>query len=85
MATRIDVDGTETVLTDISLKTLQTAVGGYIEVVRLHTVTKDRALMIANEEGVLDNLSLNILASEVAGQTIVGPVVFLTKAEAKKF
>ena len=43
----------------VPLETLQTAVGGYIEVVRI----KDEKIMIVNEEGKLNGSSYNELAS----------------------
>lgn len=43
----------------VSLETLQSAVGGYIEVVRL----KDEKIMILNEDGKLNGSSYNEIAS----------------------
>ena len=44
-----------------TLKELQDAVGGYIEVIRL----KDGRLMIVNEEGLLQGLPVNIEATKI--------------------
>lgn len=53
----------------------QTAVDGYIEVVNL----PNGDVLLVNEEGVLRSL-LNPVASLMAGQTLVGPVVYIPKA-----
>tara|TARA_Y100000592_G_C5481421_1_gene325793 strand:+ start:5029 stop:5274 length:246 start_codon:yes stop_codon:yes gene_type:complete len=54
-----------------SLKQMQDAVGGYIELVRL----TDDDIMIVNEEGLIFGLPVNEYASKLAGQTIVGNVL----------
>ena len=56
---------------DNSLKQMQDAVGGYIELVRL----TDDDVMIVNEEGLIFGLPVNEHASKLAGQTIVGNVL----------
>ena len=56
---------------DNSLKQMQDAVGGYIELVRL----ADDDVMIVNEEGLIFGLPVNEHASKLAGQTIVGNVL----------
>jgi len=62
-----------------TLEELHTAVGGYIEVVRIGV--RD-TLMVVNEEGRLIGLKLNPLASllygfERHGEPIVGPAVLI--------
>jgi hypothetical protein len=56
---------------DNSLKQMQDAVGGYIELVRL----TDDDIMVVNEEGLIFGLPVNEHASKIAGQTIVGNVL----------
>jgi hypothetical protein len=60
------------------LKALQTAVGGYIEVVGLPW--HPALCLVVNEEGLLKDLETNMHASMLAGQRIVGPVVLLPRA-----
>lgn len=61
MARIIRVDGTEEDLTDVSLESLQKAVGGYIECVS----TNNGKVLVINEEGKLMNLALNLKASQM--------------------
>lgn len=58
---------------DEELHALQTAVGGYIEVVR---ISEDAALIV-DEEGLLKALNQNALASLVARRQIVGTAVIV--------
>jgi len=58
---------------DEELHAMQTAVGGYIEVVR---ISEDAALIV-DEEGLLKALNQNALASLVARQQIVGTAVIV--------
>lgn len=58
---------------DDELHAMQTAVGGYIEVVR---ISEDAALIV-DEEGLLKALNQNALASLVARQQIVGTAVIV--------
>ena len=60
-----------------SLAELQAFVDGYIELVRLGP----GQLMFVNEEGRLKGLPLNLQASLIAGQTIVGDVIICTRRE----
>ena len=53
-----------------SLKNLQTAVGGYIEVVRLST----DAAIICNEEGLIHGLPYNCT---IAGVTLLGDILIV--------
>ena len=54
------------------LEELQRAVDGYIEVL---TLVPGVVAMIVNEEGRLYGMELNLAASAVANQTIVGPAL----------
>ena len=76
----IFVDGREKFIepkngTDFSLEELQTIVGGYIEIVPLG----DNRIMVVNEEGHLQNLPTNLVASFITAQfgifDIVGNVL----------
>lgn len=51
----------------------QRAVGGYIETVSLD----DRHDLIANEEGLIQRLPMNLLASAIAKRPLVGDVVIV--------
>ena len=82
MAKIIKTDGTQEELTDLSLSSLQKAVGGYIELVSL---PKDEGeLMIVNEEGLIHGLPVNPCACQLAEQIIVGDVVVMSNAERHK-
>lgn len=68
-----------------SLKFLQNIVGGYIEFIDL---PKQKAVMVVNEEGKLNGLPTNVLASVLFYQNyaetrdfIVGDVAFLSADE----
>ena len=54
------------------LEALQKEVEGYIEVL---TLVPGVAAMIVNEEGILYGMEINLAASAVANQTIVGPAL----------
>jgi hypothetical protein len=56
-----------------SLEEMQGVVGGYIEAV--HILDVPGKVMIVNEEGRLKHLPLNIKASTMARQEIVGDVL----------
>jgi len=59
-----------------TLKELQKAVNGYIQIV---PVDSDK-LMVVDEEGLLKpNPQLNIEASKIAGQQIVGQVIIINR------
>ena len=77
MAKHIKTNGTLKDLPDAELETLQTAVGGYIEVIHL----KNGQDMIVNEEGLLHKLPVNLKATRLAGYPIVGDAVLLAKGE----
>jgi len=59
---------------DFKLEELQTIVDGYIEIVFLgpDSTTKKPMILVINEEGKLNNLSLNEKATEIY-QNAVGP------------
>lgn len=83
MAIIIKTDGSEETIVlekETSLKTLQQAVGGYIEL--LHT--KDGRYLICNEDGKNNNLPINVKATQLwAGDhdAIVGDVVICETSE----
>jgi hypothetical protein len=83
MATIIHPSGAHIPLSNLSLESLQEAVGGYIELITL----SDGRHMYLNEEGKLDNLPINEEATKLAhivlmhGDYIVGPVVICTPEE----
>lgn len=62
-----------------SLKELQEAVGGYIEVVTLPPKSsgkrKIKRIMVMNEEGLLHRLPPNVVASAVFGPDLAVPIV----------
>jgi hypothetical protein len=74
MAKIIRVDGTEATLSDTSLKSLQGAVGGYIEIVN----AQNGKLIVVDEEGKLKGKPVNVVATKLYGNpydVIVGDVV----------
>jgi len=85
MAEIIKVDGTRQELKDTSLKSLQKAVGGYIQIITLHT--KPAQLMVMDEEGKLKDKPLNKEATRIArpylfsGDYIAGDAVLAAENE----
>jgi len=78
MATLIKSDGTrQENYADITLCGMQSAVGGYIELVYL----ADNKMLVVNEEGAIRSLSRNVEASQLASQTIVGDVLLMNQNE----
>ncbi len=80
MAKIIKVDGTTTNLKDTSLKSLQGAVGGYIEIVN----APNGKLIVLDEEGKLKGKAVNLVATRLYGNpndVIVGDVVICDKDE----
>jgi len=63
-----------------SLEDVQKVIGGWVELVVIPN--RPEIQMFANEDGRSLNMEVNLEASQVAGQTIVGPVVIL-KGDAK--
>lgn len=65
-----------------SLKELQQAVGGYIEIVPIITGEHSGKLMVVDEEGLIKSNPIpNIEASKIAGQQIVGQVIIIDKEQ----
>lgn len=64
---------------DNLLKSLQEAVGGYIERVLIRPW--DNVVMYVDEEGLLKGRYINQVASQIAGQTIVGDAVLMVEQE----
>ena len=66
---------------DFQLSELQKVVGGFIEIVR----TKDGRLMVINEEGKLEGLPINELATELYqyNDIIVGDVLVCNRNQIK--
>ena len=74
--TILKADGTTETVTfkgEPNLETIQKAVGGYFEYIRLPAGNGHKK-MVANEEGRMLGLPYNAKASELAGQPIVGDV-----------
>lgn len=88
MAELIKVDGTTEKLKDISLESLQAAVGGYIELVRSPQSVYE---YICDEEGKLKGYPINVIATELARRDkalpivdfLVGDIVVAEKGELK--
>ena len=64
-----------------TLKEKQDAVGGYIELVRLH----DGSFLVVNEDGVYNALEINEKASQIANMHIVGDAIHITDADVRTF
>lgn len=69
--------------TDYSLEELQGFVGGYIEIIEINIGFAKGKLMVVNEEGKIDGLPLNTMATLIAGQAIVGNVLVCKPGEVK--
>lgn len=70
---KIELDSINIVDIENELHTLQQAVGGYIEKVKL----RDGGLMIVDEEGLLKRYHRNDNASAVAGRPIFGTALIV--------
>ena len=80
MAKIIRVDGTIEPLNDTSLKSLQEAVGGYIEIVN----GRNGELIVCDEEGKLKGKAINDTATQMyynSCDVIVGDVVICAENE----
>ena len=55
-----------------SVPALQQEVLGFFETI---PIVRDQAIMIVNEEGMYLGMSINLSASAISGQTIVGPAL----------
>lgn len=62
-----------------SLEEMQKYVEGYIELIP----DLDGRIIIANEEGKLNNMPINMTATKMWGDVLVGNVLFLNKEEFK--
>ncbi len=66
-----------------NLQQLQRSVGGLIEVLHLYRTDDEKEprsqtrIMVVNEEGLIKDLPLNLLASCIARQPIVGDVALI--------
>jgi hypothetical protein len=69
---RIDPDGTVTEVTVDGLDSMQAVVGGLIELIQFHDGS-----MYVNEEGLLDGLPINPVASKLYGGYVVGSALCL--------
>ena len=79
----IAVDGTAIPLARVSgdgawLKALQTAVGGFVQLVAIPGLP--HLCLLVDEDGLAKDLADNASASNLAGQRIVGPAVVLPRA-----
>lgn len=77
---RVNVDGTIEDYPPVNgkeftLKELQEGVGGYIEVVPFWD--DHNSTMFANEEGLLEELDLNVKSVELTGEPLVGPLLII--------
>lgn len=84
MAVVLRADGTETTLDDLSLASMQAAVGGYIERVRL----SDNREMWVNEDGISMQLPFNLRATQLRNalayvdhMPILGDVIIVAPGE----
>lgn len=59
-----------------SLRQMQSIVGGYIQVVYLRNNTD---VLVVNEEGLLEDLAVNHVASVLGGQYIVGNTILMKR------
>lgn len=66
---------------DATLAFMQAAVGGWIEAVPVLNQAGRFVAMFANEDGRGRGLQYNLMASELAGQTILGDVLVGTRKE----
>jgi hypothetical protein len=62
-----------------TLKELQKAVNGYIQIVEIITGEHSGKFMIVDEEGLIKPNQINTVASKIAGQMIVGQVIIIDK------
>lgn len=73
----INIDGTRRkVEGKLSLKQMQETVGGWVEFVRVNIPNKKGCFyLVVNEEGLLERLPPNKVASEIARTLIVGTAI----------
>jgi len=87
MATLITVDGESSEVQATALAEMQMLVGGYIEMVTF----SDGSLMVCNEEGKINELPRNNVATEIfrmkqrgTQDWIAGDAIFFSRAENEK-
>ena len=66
---------------ELSLEQLQGAVEGYIELVPIMNPQYSHKIMFCNEDGIRLGKELNLNASNIAGQRILGNVILCDKGE----
>jgi len=66
---------------ELSLEQLQGAVEGYIELVPIINPQYTNKIMFCNEDGIRLGKELNLNASNIAGQRILGDVILCDKGE----
>ena len=74
---RIDMPEPEGEDGTFSLKQLQEAVGGYIEVVHSSLDVAKGRVILADEEGLLKQLPINIAGTVMCGRPVVGNIVVI--------
>ena len=77
MAMLLKVNGECSRFKDLSLASMQAAVGGWIEFVQL----RNGKLLVANEEGIMQGLLPNRVVAERYGLAIVGDVILVSPSE----
>lgn len=83
----IMTSGEERPLKDLSLETMQAAVGGYIEFVavpRCARRSQRGGALIVNEDGRAKQLGFNARASMIARQTLLGDVILISPEDNQK-
>ena len=66
---------------ELSLEQLQDAVDGYIELVPIQNPKYAHKIMFCNEDGIRLGKEINLNASNISGQRIVGNVILCEKGE----
>lgn len=74
---RIDMPEPENEDGTFSLKQLQEAVGGYIEVVQSSLDVAKGRVILADEEGLIKQLPINIAGTVMCGRPVVGNIVVI--------
>lgn len=77
MAMLLKVNGECSRFRDLSLTSMQTAVGGWIEFVPL----RNGKLLVVNDEGIYAGLLPNRVVAERYGLAIVGDVILVSPSE----
>ena len=79
MARIIKVDGTSEEIENMSFADMQAAVGGYVAVINL----PKGKILVVDEDGLPKQKPINVTASTIAGQMIVGDVVLANQGDIK--